>query len=91
MVVDKWKSSIKMNTLIPVFNESFQFNVLGKNISDITMQVIVMDYDRLSKDDAMGMIELGESVERELECRHWMDMLNNSPQVISQWHSLRPV
>ncbi len=88
-IIDKWKSSVKRNTLIPVFNEAFEFDISGKDIEEITMEVLVMDYDRFSKDDIVGRIHLGYGSEGEQGQRHWRDMINSSPQVISQWHTIK--
>lgn len=74
---------------MPVFNESFHFDILGKDIEDMVMEVLVMDHDRFSKDDFMGKLVFGGEVEGESELRHWQDMISGSPQVISQWHSLK--
>ena len=89
-VVDKWKSTVRRNTLVPIFNEDFTFDLLGKDISDISLEVLVMDYDRFSKDDVVGRVMMGRDVEGELERRHWNDMLSGSPQVVSQWHTVKP-
>lgn len=88
-VIDKWKTSIKRKTLIPVFNESFEFDIPGISIEEISMEILMMDYDRFSKDDVVGIIHLGLGSEGEQEQRHWKDMINGSPQVISQWHTIK--
>ncbi len=89
--IGKWKSSIKRNTLIPVYNEVFQFDVLGKDINEMLMEVFVMDYDRFSRNDAMGEVKFGSSVEGESERKHWRDMILNPKHSISQWHTLMSV
>ena len=88
-VIHKWRSSVKRKTLIPVFNEPFEFELSGHDIDEIQMEILMMDYDRFSKDDEVGVIRLGFGAEGEAEQRHWKDMLNGSPQVISQWHTIR--
>lgn len=54
------------------------------------MEVLVMDYDRFSRDDVVGVIRLSRQAEGECERRHWTDMITGSPQVISQWHTIQP-
>lgn len=87
-LLNKWQSSTKHKTLVPVFNQSFRFDFLGKDIEDIVMEVFVMDYDRFSKDDVMGKIVFGSKVEGQSQLGHWQDMISASPQMISQWHSI---
>lgn len=62
--------------------------MLGKELDDIVMEVMVMDYDRFSKNDVVGKILFGSSVTDEAQLRHWRDMIDNSPQIISQWHTI---
>lgn len=87
----KWKSTVKKNTLTPVFNESFHFDISKEmNISDVHLEVLVMDYDRLSRNDIMGVILLGEKIDHRTGRKHWIDMLQSPQQSISQWHSVLP-
>ena len=88
-VICKWKSSIKRNTLVPIYNETFQFDIHGRDIEILSMEVLVMDYDRFSRDDIMGVLMLGSNVKRHSEARHWKEMILHPNQSISQWHSLR--
>ena len=55
------------------------------------MEVTLMDFDRLKKDDPMGRLVFGSKVEGESELRHWQEMVSGSPQVISQWHSIKSI
>ena len=89
--MDKWKSSVKRKTLIPVYNEAFQFDILGKDINDLVLEVLMMDYDRFSKNDMVGKVVLGGTATGESELRHWQDMISSAPQVVSQWHTIKRV
>lgn len=86
-----WKSSTKPKTLSPVFNENFQFDISGKDISNIVMEVDVMHHDHLSlsKDDILGKIVFGSMLKGGSQFKHWKDMISSSPQLISQWHSIQ--
>lgn len=87
----KWKSTVKKNTLAPVFNESFRFDIPKEmSISDVYLEVLVMDYDRFSRNDVMGMIVLGDKHGYGNGRKHWIDMLHSPQQTISQWHSALP-
>ena len=43
---DKWKSSVKRNTLSPVFNEPFSFYVGKLTPAKVLLEIVVMDHDR---------------------------------------------
>ena len=86
----KWKTSVKKNTLLPVFNEAFQFDIAGMDLRDITLEVLVMDYDRFSRNDLMGVISIGENVAHLSGRNHWLAMQSSPNQAISNWHSLQP-
>lgn len=42
----KRKTSIKRNTLNPIYNEAIVFDVPPENIDQISLLIAVMDYDR---------------------------------------------
>jgi len=89
--VSKWKSSVKRRTLVPIFNESFLFEVPEGEIDNIYLKVIVMDYDRFTKNDPMGQVLLGGNVEDPAGCKHWEETIRNPNSSISQWHVLKPI
>ena len=89
--IAKWKSSIKRNTLAAVFNEPFQFDLERMDIEKVSLEVLVMDYDRFSRNDIIGIVLLGGSVHYPSGCSHWAEMIVSSQQSITQWHSIRPV
>lgn len=88
----KWKSTVKKNTLAPVFNEPFHFDISkGVSISDVHLEVLLMDYDRFSRDDVIGVILLGGEKHGYGTGRtHWTEMLQSPQHTISQWHSVLP-
>ena len=87
----KWKSSIKQNTLTPIFNESFQFEVSGMHIADVAMEIVVMDNDKLSKDTTTGVVYMGEAVPHHTGRQHWRQILAHPHVHISNWHPILPV
>ena len=89
--IAKWKSSIRRNTLAAVFNEPFQFDLEQRDIFDISLELLVMDYDRFSRNDIMGIVLLGGSVHYHSGRSHWAEMIASSRQSITQWHSIRAV
>jgi len=86
----KKKTTIKKNTLNPYFNESFSFEVPFEQIQKVTLNITVVDYDRIGTSDPIGRVLLGcNSTGTEL--RHWSDMLANPRRPIAQWHTLQEV
>jgi len=44
--IKKKKTTVKKNTLYPVYNEALVFDVPADNIEDVSLVVKVIDYDR---------------------------------------------
>ncbi|XP_051779461.1 synaptotagmin VIII [Erpetoichthys calabaricus] len=89
----KWKkkkTSVKKNTLNPYFNESFSFEVPFEQIQNIQLVISVWDYDKMTKNDAIGKIFLGCNASGN-QLQHWSDMLSNPRRPIAQWHTLQSV
>ena len=84
----KWKTKVKKNTLVPVFNESFQFLIPGLNMKDLMLQVVVMDYDRFSRNDHVGIVDLGCDVSNDSGRNHWIEIISNPKEPISHWHPI---
>ena len=57
--LDKWKSTTRRNTLAPVFNEPFEFDITGMDVRDICLEIFVMDHDRFRKNDVIGIVYVG--------------------------------
>ena len=89
--VAKWRSPVKKHTLVPVFNEPFQFDVFGLETTELAMDVIVMEYDRFSHDQVVGVVHLGSNVTEDMGRTHWDEMIATPNNAISRWHSIIPV
>ena len=87
---DKWKSTVKRNTLLPIFNEPFQFDISNLNVLDLSLEFVVMDYDRFSKDDVVGQVLVGPNAKDEMGQTHWEELISNPNQPISRWHAIYP-
>ncbi len=87
--ITKWKTSIKKNTLFPVFNESFVFDVSMRDLSEISLEVVVMDYDRFSANDLVGVIIIGENSPHKSGRSHWNEIIASPKHRVSHWHSIR--
>ena len=89
--VVKWKSTVKRNTLVAVFNEPFQFDLEKKDINHVGLEIVVMDYDRFTRNDYIGTVLLGANVHHHSGRSHWTDTIGTSQQrIISRWHSIKP-
>ena len=45
--IKKRKTSVKRNTLNPVYNEAIVFDVPQENVEEVSLLIKVIDYDRL--------------------------------------------
>ena len=83
------KTSIKKNTIDPVFNESLSFNVTPQQLENTSLVLTVWDHNSKSKDDFVGRIVLGRYGTGPHEFTHWNRMLQSQRSPVAQWHSLR--
>ncbi|XP_037953473.1 synaptotagmin-7 [Teleopsis dalmanni] len=89
--VEKRKTPIFTCTLNPVFNESFSFNVPWEKIRECSLDVMVMDFDNIGRNELIGRILLaGKNGSGASETKHWQDMISKPRQTIVQWHRLKP-
>ena len=88
--LSKWKTKVKKNTLVPVFNESFEFLIPGLNLRDLLMQIVVMDYDRFSRNDHVGIVDLGCDVANDGGRNHWKEIIDSPRESVSHWHPILP-
>jgi Ca2+-dependent lipid-binding protein len=56
--VEKRKTPIFKCTLNPVFNEVFSFNVPWEKIRECSLDVMVMDFDNIGRNELIGRIQL---------------------------------
>lgn len=89
-VMKSRKTSIKKNTIDPVFNESINFNVTPDMLDCISLVVTVWDHNSKSRDDFVGRIILGRQATGQYELNHWNRMMQCHRSPIAQWHTLRP-
>uniref|UniRef100_A0AC34FVN1 C2 domain-containing protein n=1 Tax=Panagrolaimus sp. ES5 TaxID=591445 RepID=A0AC34FVN1_9BILA len=71
----KYETKIKRNNLNPVYNETFQFNIAFNELQRKTLQLVVFDFDRLSKDDRIGQLAIPlETVDFGVLVDEWKDL-----------------
>ncbi|KAM0724800.1 Synaptotagmin-9 [Formica fusca] len=85
--IKKKKTTVKKNTLYPIYNEALVFDVPADNIEDVSLIVKVIDYDRIGSNELMGCTAIGSSfigIGRD----HWLEMLDNPRKPVAQWYPL---
>uniref|UniRef100_A0A670XW53 Synaptotagmin 9 n=1 Tax=Pseudonaja textilis TaxID=8673 RepID=A0A670XW53_PSETE len=86
----KRKTSIKRNTLNPVYNEAIVFDVPPESIDQIHLSIAVMDYDRVGHNEVIGVCQVGNEAES-LGRDHWNEMLSYPRKPIARWYPLAEV
>lgn len=61
--IEKKKTPVFKCTLNPVFNESFTFNVPWEKIRECSLDVMVMDFDNIGRNELIGRILLAGNSE----------------------------
>ncbi|KAL2712559.1 synaptotagmin-7 isoform X9 [Vespula squamosa] len=89
--IEKRKTPIFKCTLNPVFNETFAFNVPWEKIRECSLDIMVMDFDNIGRNELIGRIQLaGKNGSGASETKHWQDMITKPKQTVIQWHRLKP-
>merc|ERR1711983_291071 len=85
----KKKTTVKNANLNPYYNESFVFMVEQSMLRKVTLEITVLDYDRIGGSDPIGKVMLGYS-RKKLEKKHWAEMVENPRRPVIHWHVLQP-
>ncbi|XP_018616069.2 synaptotagmin-6 [Scleropages formosus] len=83
----KKKTTIKKNTLNPVYNEAIIFDIPPDSMDQVTLHISVMDYDMVGHNEIIGVSRVGCSAEG-LGRDHWNEMLAYPRKPIAHWHPL---
>ena len=84
----KWKTSIKKQSVNPVFNETFSFDISRLNLECITLHFTVMDHDRFSRNAVIGAVSVGSDVPEDLCKAHWEEVVGSPNNAVSRWHRM---
>ncbi|XP_051911888.1 synaptotagmin-10 isoform X2 [Hippocampus zosterae] len=83
----KRKTTTKKSTLNPVYNEAIIFDIPPENVEQVSLSVMVMDYDRVGHNEVIGVCRAGPDAEG-LGRDHWNEMLAYPRKPITHWHAL---
>ncbi|XP_056133109.1 synaptotagmin-10 isoform X2 [Lampris incognitus] len=83
----KRKTTTKKSTLNPVYNEAIIFDIPPENVEQVSLSIMVMDYDRVGHNEVIGVCRSGPDAEG-LGRDHWNEMLAYPRKPITHWHVL---
>jgi Ca2+-dependent lipid-binding protein len=89
----KKKTHVKKRTLTPVYNESFVFDLPTSDpgaLEQISFEFLVMDWDRVTKNEVMGRAVIGCETRSASGRAHWDQVRRNPRRQFAEWHRLRP-
>lgn len=86
--IAKKKTHVKKRTLNPVFNESFLFDVPNEGLENISLELMVLDWDRVTTNEIIGRLEIGAKTTGNA-LRHWNEVCNSPRRQIAEWHRLK--
>ena len=67
---------------------NFCLNVFLGMLRKVTLELTVLDYDRIGGSDPIGKVRLGYS-RKKLEKKHWAEMVENPRRPVIHWHVLQ--
>ncbi|XP_029969715.1 synaptotagmin-10 isoform X2 [Salarias fasciatus] len=83
----KRKTTTKKSTLNPSYNEAIIFDIPPENVEQVSLSIMVMDYDRVGHNEVIGVCRTGPDAEG-LGRDHWNEMLAYPRKPITHWHAL---
>ncbi|XP_039968173.1 synaptotagmin-4 [Bactrocera tryoni] len=91
--IAKKKTHVKKRTLSPVFNESFAFDIpaaegIGATLDGVSLELMLLDWDRVTKNEVIGRLELGGPNSGGTALNHWNEVCNSPRRQIAEWHKL---
>ncbi|XP_077576267.1 synaptotagmin-11-like [Stigmatopora nigra] len=86
--IAKKKTHVKKCTLNPVFNESFIYDIPPELLPDVSLEFLVVDFDRTAKNQVVGRLLLGSHGAPPSGAAHWREVCHNPRRQISKWHAL---
>ncbi|XP_043832257.1 synaptotagmin-4 isoform X2 [Dromiciops gliroides] len=85
--ISKKKTHVKKCTPNAVFNELFVFDIPCEGLEEISVEFLVLDSDRGSRNEVIGRLVLGASAEG-TGGEHWKEICEYPRRQIAKWHML---
>ncbi|KAM7318458.1 synaptotagmin-11 isoform X2 [Alexandromys fortis] len=86
--IAKKKTHVKKCTLNPVFNESFIYDIPTDLLPEISIEFLVIDFDRTTKNEVVGRLILGAHSVTASGAEHWREVCESPRKPVAKWHSL---
>ncbi|XP_001599930.1 synaptotagmin-4 [Nasonia vitripennis] len=89
--IAKRKTHVKKRTLNPIFNESIVFEIPNgaEGLSKISLEFALLDWDRVTKNEVIGRLEIGGPKCQGSALNHWNEVCSSPKRQIADWHKLR--
>ncbi|MEE6457849.1 hypothetical protein FKM82_000065 [Ascaphus truei] len=85
--ISKKKTHVKKCTPNAVFNELFVFDIPCEGLEEISVEFLVMDSDRGTRNEIIGRLILGASADG-TGGEHWREICEHPRRQIAKWHML---
>ncbi|KAM6958658.1 synaptotagmin-11a [Aplochiton taeniatus] len=86
--IAKKKTQVKKCTPNPTFDKSFDFDLPAELLGDISVEFLVVDFDRTTKNEVVGRLVLGGQSLMPTGVTHWREVCDHPRQQIAKWHDL---
>ncbi|NP_001086243.1 synaptotagmin 11 S homeolog isoform X1 [Xenopus laevis] len=86
--IAKKKTHVKKCTLNPVFNESFIYDIPADLLPDISIEFLLIDFDRTIKNQVIGRVILGAHSVTAHGVEHWREVCEKPRKSTAKWHCL---
>nr|1W15_A Chain A, SYNAPTOTAGMIN IV [Rattus norvegicus]1W16_A Chain A, SYNAPTOTAGMIN IV [Rattus norvegicus] len=85
--ISKKKTHVKKCTPNAVFNELFVFDIPCESLEEISVEFLVLDSERGSRNEVIGRLVLGATAEGS-GGGHWKEICDFPRRQIAKWHML---
>ncbi|XP_059726809.1 synaptotagmin-11 isoform X3 [Haemorhous mexicanus] len=86
--IAKKKTHVKKCTLNPVFNESFSYELAAELVPEVSVEFLVISFERTTKSQAVGRLVLGAHSATAAGRQHWQRACGGGGAAVAEWHSL---